>query len=81
MAGEAGIYEHLWRPEELGAKQAKDISEGVEEGLALMKSDPDRFKKFDSPNGWGLYDHFIPWVEKYLVALKEHPNAYIGVSR
>lgn len=81
MAEEAGIYEHLWRSEEIGAAQAKDISNAVEKGLSLMKNDPARFKKFDDPNGWGLYKHFIPWIEKYLVALKEHPNAYIEVSR
>ena len=42
MAEEAGIYKHLWRPEEIGAEQARDISQDVEEGLALMKSDPPR---------------------------------------
>ena len=81
MAKEAGIYYHLWRPEEIGAKQAKDISESVENGLALMKAEPDRFKEFNSPNGWGMYEHFIPWIEEYLEAMKRYPNAKISVSR
>ena len=81
MAIEAGIYEHLWRPEEIVAKYAGDIIADVEICLNLMKSDPERFKKFNSPNGWGLYKNFIPWIEEYLTACKENPKAIIEVSR
>lgn len=81
MADEAGIYQHLWRPEELGITKAKDLIEPVRAGLELMKSDPARFKKLDSPNGWGLYIHFVPWIEKYLEACEEHPEAEIYISR
>jgi len=81
MAREAGIYKALWRPEEIGAKYAKDISEIVEEGLIALKAQPDHFKQFDSPNGWGTYKHFVPFVEEYLSALKKYPDAEISVSR
>lgn len=81
MAGEAGIYEHLWRPDEIGITKAAQLVEPIRAGLELMKSDPERFKKFDSPNGWGLYIHFVPWIEKYLAACEEHPDAEIEVSR
>ena len=49
-------------------------------GLALLKSDPERFKKFDSPNGWGLYVHFVPFVEKYLEACEQNPDSAVEVS-
>lgn len=81
MADEAGIYKHLWRPEEIGAKYAGDIIEAIEKGLSLMKSDPERFKKFNSPNGWGTYKHFVPFVEEYLEACEENPKALIKVRR
>jgi len=81
MAKEAEIYYHLWRPDEIGMKSAGEIVEPLEKGLALMKSDPKRFEKFNASNGWGLYENFIPWIEKYLAACKEHPKAIIGVSR
>lgn len=81
MAREAGIYKAVWRPEEIGAKYAKDISEIVEEGLTSLKAQPDYFKQFDSPNGWGTYENFIPFVEEYLYALKKYPDAEISVSR
>lgn len=81
MADAAGIYEHLWRPEEIGIEKAIQLVEPVAAGLALMKADPEKFKTFDSPNGWGLYEHFIPWIEKYLQACMDNPDADVSVSR
>ena len=52
MAKEAEIYYHLWRPDEIGMKSAGEIVEPLEKGLALMKSDPKRFEKFNASNGW-----------------------------
>ena len=60
---------------------AKDIVSRLEKGYEDMKARPDYFKKFDSANGWGLYIHFLPWVEKYLEACKAYPEAEISVSR
>lgn len=81
MADKAGIYKALWRPEEIGAKYAKDIIETVEKGLADLKARPEYFKQFNNPNGWGMYKHFVPFVAKYLEALKKYPEAKIEVSR
>ena len=81
MAGEAGIYEACWQPEEIGATKAKDIIGKLALAVDLMKKYPERFKKFDSPNGYGKYEHFLPWVESYLKACEENPNATIEVSR
>lgn len=81
MAEEAGIYKHLWRPESIGITKAKQLIEPLKTGIALMKSDPERFKKFDTENGWGTYEHFIPWIEKYLIACEQYPDAEIEVNR
>lgn len=81
MAKEAGIYEACWRPEEIGAKYAKDIIPLLEQGLGDLKKRPDHYKLFNAPNGWGLYENFVPWVEEYLIACKEYPDAEIQVSR
>ena len=80
MADAAGIYTALWHPEDMGAKYAGDIVGVIEKGLEKMKSDPEKFEAYNAHNGWGLYEHFVPWVEKYLEACKEHPRALIGVS-
>lgn len=81
MAQAAGIYQHLWRPEELGIDKAEQLIEPLTKGLELLKSDPLHFQGFNSPNGWGMYEHFVPFVEKYLAACIEDPDADITVSR
>jgi hypothetical protein len=81
MADKAGIYKALCKPEEIGAKYAKDIIEVVEKGLADLKARPEYFEQFNSPNEWGMYKHFVPFVSDYLDALKENPDAEIHISR
>jgi len=81
MAKEAGIYMHLWRPEEIGITKAEQLIAPLRAGLELMKADPTRFKKLDPPNGWGSYIHFIPWIQNYLKACEDAPYAEVEVSR
>lgn len=81
MADEAGIYKALWRPEEMGAKRAEDIIWLLDGGLKILKADRERFEKFNASNGWGLYEHFVPFVEEVLAACKKYPKAILSVSR
>lgn len=81
MAGEAGIYQHLWRPDEIGITKAQELIEPFRIGLVLLKTDPDRFKIFNAPNGWGIYENFVLFVEKYLQACIDNPDADVSVSR
>lgn len=81
MASEAGVYECVWRPDEIGITKAGQLIEPLMSGIAAMKADPERFKKLDPPNKWGSYDTFLPWLEKYLSACQENPEADVGVSR
>jgi len=78
MAEAAGIYDVLWHPEVI---HAKDLVETLEEGLAKLEKTPEFFKTFDSPNGWGKYIHFVPFVRKVLAACKKYPNSIIEVLR
>lgn len=81
MANEAGIYIHLWRPKEIGITKAKELIAPLTKGLADMKARPEHYEQFNAPNGWGLYKHFVPWIEEYLEAAKEYPDTNIVVSR
>lgn len=81
MADAAGIYKHLWRPEEIGITKASQLIEPLRAGVALLKSDPEKFSQFNAKNGWGLYEHFVPFVEKYLEACESYPDAEVSVSR
>jgi hypothetical protein len=82
MANEAGIYTALWRPEEVKDNVvAADLIPILETGLAELKADPAHFKTFDSPNGWGKYEHFVPFVEEVLQACRDNPDARPRASR
>lgn len=81
MAREAGIYMACWRPEEVGITHASQLVEPLEKGLALLKSDPERFKALNPANGWGDYEGFVKWVEKYLEACRANPDAEVDASR
>lgn len=81
MAREAGIYLHLWRPEEIGITKAAQLIDPLRQGIGLLKSDPDRFRKLEPENKWGTYEDFVPWVEAYLEACIENQDAKIEVSR
>ena len=81
MAKAAGIYEVLWRPDEAGYTHAQQLIEPLKEGLEKLKADPKHFEQFNASNGWGLYGHFVPFVERYLEACIINPDAEVSVSR
>ena len=81
MAKEARIYKYLWRPEEVNCKYAGDLVTKLEESLVKLRNYPLESKLYDSPNGWGTYENFVNFVEKYLEACKQFPKALIEVSR
>lgn len=81
MAERAGIYDCIWRPEENDFTKAKDLIMPLTEGLERLKSSPDIFTAMEPENKWGTYKYFVPWVERYLEACKEYPDAKIWVSR
>lgn len=81
MARAAGIYECLWRPDEIGIETAKQLIEPLNVGLVKLLANPDKFKKYNSPNGWGTYDNFIVFVQDYISACEKNPNALVRVSR
>jgi len=39
MAKDAGIYEHLWQPDEIGIVKAKQLIKPLRAGLSLMKAE------------------------------------------
>jgi len=81
MASLAGLYEALWRPEEIGVKTARELVPILTDGLALLKADPEQFKGLNPTNGWGDYDGLVRFVENYLAACVKHPSARVEVSR
>ena len=59
MAEAAGIYQYLWRPEELNITTAGELIEPLTKGLQRLKNSPDHFRTFEPDNGWGSYDGLV----------------------
>lgn len=78
MAAAAGIYQHIWHPEELGITKAQQLIKPLKAALKLLKSDPDGFKRYDNENAWGQYNDFVSFVQDYLTACKAKPRANIS---
>ena len=81
MADQAGIYKCLWRPEEIGINKASQIIDPLAAGLSLLVTERAKYEAFNSPNGWGKWEHFVPWCAAYLQACRDNPDALVTVSR
>lgn len=81
MADEAGIYDLLWRPEEIGVTYARQVVEPLAEGIRYLLADPEHMREFDPPNGWGSYEVFLEFCRDYLEACEAFPDARVEVSR
>jgi len=83
LAASVGLYQALWRPEELGLTRANQLIDLLERGLRRL-ADPDRraeFRKLEPANGWGTFDGLVKFTTRYLEACREYPEAVIRVSR
>lgn len=81
MAREAGIYECLWRPEEVKIERAHQLIIPLTKGLDKLESAPHVFKSFNPENGWGEYQDLIKFVRKYLEACRKFPMARVEAHR
>ena len=81
MADKAGINCHLWQPEKIGMTKARQLIKPLEAGLTRLKSNPHFFRQFNPENGWGTYEGLVQFVEGYLEACKQYPQADVSVSR
>lgn len=74
-------HEAEWEYEDSNPVRAYEIISIIEKGLEDMKARPKHYEKFNSSNGWGMYEHFVPFIEEYLKALKEYPEAFVECDR
>lgn len=81
MASEAGIYKCLWRPDECGMTHARHIIDPLTLGVVALATQKARFEEFNAPNGWGTWEHFLPFCASYLQACRDNPDALVKVSR
>lgn len=77
---EADFHEEL-EYESKTVTLAQELIPHLEKGLEDLEMRPEHFEKFDSPNGWGTYINFVPFVSDYLDACKEYPKAIVFCCR
>lgn len=80
MAANAGVYYACWHPEEINATRAKHILPMLDDGIKALREFPDHYKQFAPENGWGTYEGFLAWLEKYAEACRKFPSARIEAS-
>ena len=81
MAHSCGLHDYMWAIEELGFKNAKDLIEGLEEGIKELKARPEFYSKYNPENHWGNYYDLVNTASDFLEACKSFPKANISVSR
>jgi hypothetical protein len=82
MAGAAGLYLALWRPEELpDVKVAADLVPFLRAGLERLQSEPGQYKGFEPANGWGTYHDLVRFAEEALEACERFPHATVETCR
>ena len=75
------LYQVMWCPDEYDLKFARDISNLLDEGWNILLADPERYKEYNPPNGWGSYDGLCNFVYKYRNACWDNPDAELRISK
>jgi hypothetical protein len=81
MAVQADIYKELWRPEELGITQAKQLIEPLQHAFTKLLHNKQYYEKFNPENGWGTFELLVSFIKDYLDACCKYPEATVSVWR
>lgn len=80
MAEAVGLYEVLWRPEEIGITIASQMILPLEKGIKELEANPNKYKAYNPPNGWGNYEDFVSFCKSVLQKCREYPDAVIEAA-
>ena len=80
MAKEVELYVVLWRPGEIGITTASQMIAPLEKGLEELVANPDKYKAFNPPNGYGSYEDFVSFCRSVLANCRKYPDAVIEAS-
>ncbi len=80
MAKAVGLYEVLWRPEDVGITTASQMIVPLEKGIDVLVTNPDKYKVLNPPNGYGSYEDFVSFCKSVLHNCREYPDAVIEAS-
>jgi chromosome segregation ATPase len=80
MAEAVGLYEVLWQPKEIGITTASQMIPILEKGIKELEANPEKYKTFNPPNGWGNCDNLLDFCRSVLHWCREYPDAVIEAS-
>lgn len=81
MADAAGLYQVLWRPEEIGVKLGAEAVPLLRAGIFWLENHEEEARHLNPSNGWGSYDGLLGFARQTLKACEEYPDGEISVSR
>lgn len=74
-------YDAEYEFESSNTVYASEIIPILQSGLSRLKSGRKYYEQFNPENGWGNYDGLVKFVEEYLKACLEFPDAIIITNR
>ncbi len=77
MADAVGLYNVLWHPEEIGITLASQMILPLEKGIKELEANPDKYKAYNPPNGWGNYENLVSFCKSVLQKCYEYPDAVV----
>ncbi len=80
MARAVGLYEILWPPKYADTVTVAQMTPILKKGIKELEADPEKYRAFDAPNGYGKYDDFIRFCRDLLCHCERHPDAVIERS-
>lgn len=80
MAKAAGLYEVLWKPEEIGITTASQMISLLEKGIKELEVNPNKYKALNPHNGFGRYEDFVDFCRSVLDNCHKYPDAVIEAS-
>lgn len=82
MAQAVGIYEVVWRPDEIGySGLTLAVLEKIVPAIEQLLFYRNVYEQYNPENGWGDYDTLVRFLVDYALALNRYPYAKIEVSR
>jgi hypothetical protein len=67
-------------PDILKGKTGKEIIPILRKAWSELIKDPDKFKRYNPPNGWGSYEGLLTWLKETVETAEEHLDAKFAVG-
>lgn len=85
MAIALGVYEIIWKPDEVFPNQdikPSMVVDKLEEAYQDLKNNKNKYSQFNPKNGWGDYEALSYFIDRYINICKKHKDTiYITVWR